>query len=80
MATGGHQGKHDRKTVLLCFLWAHVVTKVRGGVKNNYSYEPVRKRWGGGANPLAVIKIGFFSDKDKKMQNVLKRKICKNIL
>ena len=26
---------------------------------------------GGGTNPLAVIKIGVFSEKKKKMQNVL---------
>ena len=40
--------------------------------KTPISYGPVRKR---GANPLAVTKIVFFSsEKEKKMQNVLKWK------
>ena len=51
----------------------------RLGVKKSISYGPVRKRRGGG-KPPGRNQNRVFSEKEKKMQNILKWKICKNIL
>ena len=53
--------------------------KLREGVKKNLEVTDQSVN-GGGTNPLAVTKIGvFFTEKEKKMQNVLKRKKYANI-
>ena len=72
----------DRKSTFIIITinpLMHAPKCLREGVKKTIDYRPVRKR-GVGANPLAVTNIAVFSEKEKKMQNVLKRKNMQNIL